>query len=127
MALKRIIKLYLALVISILPLSRIRVFLYRVLLRYKISPKAKIGFGTLIAVDKVQIGKAKIQRFNKFKGPYELIIADKSTIGNKNKFECGDWVASKAYSEKKYLRSCIIGQKALITVSHYFDVTGGVK
>lgn len=124
---KRKLKLYVALVISFLPLSWVRVFLYRFLLRYKISPKAKIGYGTLIAVDKAVIGKVSILRFNRLKGPYELEIDEDVSLGCHNIIDCPDWVLQKPYSDEDYSRRFKVGKKVLITSNHYFDVTGGIE
>lgn len=105
-----------AVVAAIMPTRGLRVWAYRVLCGYQIKRGATIGFGTLIAVRRAEIGYASIGRFNRFSGPFDLTIGDAARIGSRNTFACGDLA---------YERFCRIGPHTLITSGHFFDVVGG--
>jgi len=109
--------------ISIVPSNRVRVFLYRSLCGYRIERGARIGFGTIIAVDSATIGRAGIGRFDRFQGPFALEIGDGVLIGDRNVFDCGEWIMEERPEAGG--RLCRIGANALVTGLHYFDVTAG--
>jgi len=115
------VKLVLAALISIVPINALRVLGYR-LLGYRLS--GRIGFGTVIAVDEVNIEKCKIGVFNLFIGPMKVEIGEGAAVGNRNTFSCGFWTAQAQYQDKDYARSLQIGRDTLITSGHYFDVVG---
>ena len=121
------LRFYMAVFISIMPFSKLRILLYRIIHRYKIAWNAKIGFATIIAVDKVSIGRAVIGGFNRFCGPFELNISDNASVGQKNRFSCGQWAVQGRYRDYGYARSLKIGNKAVITEGHFFDVIGGFE
>ncbi len=112
--------------ISLVPSSRLRVFLLRRVLGYAIDPSSRIGFGTLIRVasftaeDHVRIG-----RYNRFKGPMSAVIRAGARIGGNNTFHCGRW-SDGALHPGKYQRTLSIGSRAIITSSHYFDCIGSL-
>jgi acetyltransferase-like isoleucine patch superfamily enzyme len=115
----------LAFVISSIPLNFLRILLYRVLFKYNISFSAKIGLFTVIAVDKATIVKSNIGKFNRFTGAYTLEINEGSTIGDRNEFDCGEWVFK--FEEFSFLRHCKIGKNTLITTLHFIDTAGGFE
>ena len=121
-----VFKVAIAVFISILPVNFLRVMAYRLLLGYRIA-KARIGFGTVIVVDEASIANAKIGFFNLFMGPMKIRIGERASIGNRNTFSCGYWVLQEQYKDHNYTRSLEIGEKALITSSHYFDTAGTFK
>jgi len=121
-----VLKIAVAVVVSILPLNVLRVLGYRLLLGYRVS-ETRIGFGTIIVVDEVIIQNAKIGFFNLFIGPMKIKIGDGTSIGNRNTFSCGYWVLQGKYKESNYTRTLEIGENILITSSHYFDVAGTFK
>ncbi len=112
--------MHVALLICLLPTSWLRVRLYRLLCRYEVSPRARLGFGTLIAVAQARIGAAHFGRFNRLHGPCVLEVADGAHIGSRNAFTCGD-------ERGDYGRYCRIGRDTLITSGHYIDVLGGFE
>ena len=120
------IKLILAVLISLLPLNRLRVLGYRLLLGYEIQ-EARICFGTIVAVDNASLQQCNIGLFNLFIGPMKIIIERDASIGNRNTFSCGYWVLRKEYENSNYGRTLEIGANTLITSSHYFDVAGRFK
>lgn len=115
-----------AIFIAFAPGERIRAALYRILLGYELKD-AKIGFGTVIAVDSAIIHGARIGRFNKFLGPYSLRIDAGVQIGNSNTFSCGAWAAGSSFLSAGYARSLCLSEGVLVTEGHHFDVVGAVK
>lgn len=118
------IKIVLAALIGLCPLNVLRVLGYR-LLGYKIDG-ARIGFGTLIAVDEATIEACKIGPFNLFAGPMKIHIQRGASIGNRNEFICGYWVLRDEYQDAQYSRSLQVCRDALITSRHYFDLSGSL-
>lgn len=108
---------------SFLPANWLRVSCYRMFDGYEIASDARIGFGTVIAIDSAFIGSVIIGRFNRFQGPFALNAGDGARIGDRNVFDCGEWVMTTRPDAGG--RSCAIGANALITGHHYFDVTAG--
>ena len=80
------IKFLISLFISLMPLNFLRILLYRFINGYQISLAAKIGFGTIIMVDKAIIGRVSIGKRNRFQGPSSLQIKDGARIGSFNAF-----------------------------------------
>ncbi|NEP09683.1 MAG: hypothetical protein F6K14_05545 [Symploca sp. SIO2C1] len=118
-------KVYLAYIISYMPVNFLRIFLYKFLLNYKISWSSRIGMFTVITVDEATIIDSNIGKFNRFSGPYTLEIGEGSTIGDKNDFVCGEWVLR--FKDDGYLRSCKLGKNTKVTNSHFIDVVGGFQ
>lgn len=118
-----VLKIALAALISLLPLNSLRVLGYALFFRYQVSG-SRLGFGTVIAVDRASISNARIGFFNVFIGPMTVRIADGSSVGSRNTFSCGYWVLRDQYRESNYTRTLEIGADALITSNHYFDVAG---
>ena len=114
----------LAALISVLPLNALRVVGYR-LLGYRIEG-AKIGFGTIIAVDEALIESCKIGPLNLFVGPLHLHIHRGASIGNRNEFVCGYWVLREEHRDAQYACRLEICEDALITSRHYFDLAGSL-
>jgi acetyltransferase-like isoleucine patch superfamily enzyme len=118
------LKVIFAALISLLPLNGLRVFGYR-LLGYRIQD-ARIGFGTLLAVEEATLEACKIGPFNVFVGPMKVHIHRGASIGNRNEFICGYWVLREEYQDRQYARSLEICDEALITSRHYFDLSGAL-
>lgn len=108
-------KKYVALLISIAPVSILRIVLYNKLMGYKISYSSTIGLGTIFANRTVLIRGAKIGMFNTYMGKFDLVIDEGTDIGNLNEFHC-------ASRDGGY---CKIGKNVHITRKHFFDTTGG--
>lgn len=118
------IKIIFAAIISLLPLNGLRVLGYR-LLGYQIRD-ARIGFGTIIAVDEATLEACKIGPFNVLAGPVKVHIHPGASIGNRNEFICGYWVLREEYRDSHYARSLEVCSGALITSRHYFDLSGAL-
>ncbi len=121
------VKVVVAIAISLIPLNQVRRLLYRVLFGYSIDPNSKIAFATVIAVDSATIEGVNIGMFNRFIGPYSLLIKKGTSIGRSNEFYCGGWAAERRFAENGYERFCHIGEDCVVTRSHYFDTTGGIS
>lgn len=118
------LKIILAALVSLLPLNGLRLLGYR-LLGYKIQG-ARIGFGTIIAVDEATLESCMIGPFNLFAGPMNIHIHRGASIGNRNEFICGYWVLREQYRGSHYSRRLEICEDALITSRHYFDLSGSL-
>ena len=121
-----VFKIALSLLISVLPFNFLRVIAYRLFLAYRID-RSKIGFGTIIAVDQVDIVNAKIGFFNTFIGPFKVMIENGASIGNRNNFTCGYWVLQDQHKGNDYTKTLLIGRNALMTSGHYIDLAGTFK
>jgi len=121
------IRLFLAALISAMPLNALRVFLYRRLMGYQIASKAKIGFGTLIAAWKMEAGPCRIGKFNLFIGPFQCVIGEGAKIGSRNSFLCGEWTLKDDPGGELYSRVFKLGRECLITEGHHFDLVGKLE
>lgn len=108
-------------VISVLPSNRLRCWLYRSLLGYDIR-RSRIGWGTVIAVDRVSMEGALLSRYNKIVGPLELIMENRASIGSRNEVVCGRWAIDADHERFGYRRRIVIGENVLITDKVFFDV-----
>ena len=86
--------------------------------------EARIGFGSVIAVDAARIERCKIGPFNLFVGPMSIYVREGASIRDRNQFICGFWTAREEYHSHRYSRVLEIGRDTLITSGHYFDVAG---
>jgi acetyltransferase-like isoleucine patch superfamily enzyme len=117
-------KIVLAVLVSLLPLNELRVLGYR-LLGYRVQ-EARIGWGTVIAVEEAVLESCRIGPLNLFVGPMKIHIQRGASIGNRNEFVCGYWVLRDEYRGGHYLRSLEVCEEALITSRHYFDLSGSL-
>jgi len=117
---KNKLKLFLAILISILPFSYVRVFLYNVFLGFKIS-KSRIGWLSILNVEEFFMHKGKIGAFNFFTGPFSLMLEDQNRIGSFNYIRCGRWAVNFNQTSKLHLK-----KEAKIENQHYFDVFGEI-
>jgi acetyltransferase-like isoleucine patch superfamily enzyme len=120
------VRIFLAILISLLPINALRVWAYRRILGYHMR-NAFVGFGTVIAVDRAIIQNCKIGLFNLFLGPARIVIKDGASMGNENRVVCGFWVLKQEYAGHGYSRTFEVAENSLITSNHYFDVVGTFK
>ncbi len=116
-----------SLLVSRVPFGSLRVSLYRLLYGYKIARSARIGYGTVMVADKVEIGTATIGVFNVFAGPFALEISDGARIGSHNCIDCGRWVLESRFRDRGFARRCRFGANTLVTGGHYIDAVGGFE
>lgn len=76
-------KKILAIIIGFLPISKIRIFLWRTIFNYHISYDSYIGWANIIICDSVNINNAKIGHFNRIYCG-ELLMKSKAEIGKLN-------------------------------------------
>ena len=120
-------KFVVALLISLIPLGSMRRFFYRVLMGYTIPASSRIGFMSVIAVSKFQLGKGvQIGILNLFKGPIEVRIGDNSRIGKLNKFTCAWHIMQAKFSSMNYTPILDFGKSTLVLDEHFFDVYGKI-
>jgi bifunctional N-acetylglucosamine-1-phosphate-uridyltransferase/glucosamine-1-phosphate-acetyltransferase GlmU-like protein len=118
---KNKIYLLLAVLISLFPLSCIRVFLYQLIFNFEIK-KSTVGWLTIINVKSLKMEGASIASCNIFSGPFEIEMQSKSSIGSFNYFRCGRWVTTMPPRERKL----ILKKEAFIVQQHYFDLFGNI-
>jgi len=123
------LRLIISLIISLVPSNFLRILLHRIVNGYKISRSAKIGFGTILAIDEARIGSATIKICNVFQGPFSLLIENGVTISVLNTFRCGQWVVDEEERKKNVglLRYCKLRRNASINIGHFIDATGGFE
>lgn len=125
--LKYKIKRVIAGFVSVIPLSVLRIFLYR-LCGYKFGTGCKVGFGVMIAVDQFAAGNnCCIRKFTTFIGPICVNIGNNVMIGRKNTFECGESAAYPGVAHMGYERRLIVHDGALINEGHIFDLLGKIE
>lgn len=120
----RKLRIVFAYFISILPINKVRCFLYRLIFKYEIY-QSNIGWKTIIAVDSAKLIECHIGNKNKFIGPMNILINKNAKIGSENIFECGLFTIEKQLNNNiKYERQLIIEHNARIAKSHYIDIAG---
>jgi acetyltransferase-like isoleucine patch superfamily enzyme len=124
----RKIRLILAMMISLAPGFAVRRKLYGVLLGYSIHPSVRIGWRTIIAVSSFEAGpNVVIDRFNVFRGPIAVKMAERSRIGRRNRFTCPWHIADSRHSERGYSPELAMGIEALFMDKHEVDLYGRVQ
>lgn len=114
-----------ALMISVLPFHFLRILAYRWILSYSIAPKTKIGFGTVIAVDRAVLDGCSIGRFNRLTGPMSVNIGSGTQIHVRNTFWCGSWVHEMPRMAG-LPRRLVLGRDMHVNSYLFFDVTGEI-
>jgi len=114
-----------ALCVSLLPLSVLRVLFLRLFFGYDIK-HSRMGFGTILCVESAVIHDSRIGPLNIFLGPLRAEITG-ATIAGFNQFKCGDWVLDQKIAKPSYTRTLRVAKGALITAQHSFDVCGSIS
>lgn len=118
-------KMLLPLLVSLMPISGLRVSLYRLIFGYKIGKGVRIGFGTLIAVQAFEVGaNTVIGPLNIFKGPIQVRIGAEAKIGRFNRIFCSWHIVDSKFAERSYTPFFLMGDRTLVLNSHFFDVYG---
>jgi acetyltransferase-like isoleucine patch superfamily enzyme len=121
------IRLFIALLISLAPCRLIRIVLYRLAFRYRISLSAQIGFGAVIAVQKANIGAARIGACNRFFGPFRLAVEEGAIISPFCSFQAGQYMLKRCNGDVDRLSLCMIKRNARITEGHLIDASEGFE
>jgi acetyltransferase-like isoleucine patch superfamily enzyme len=117
------VKIFISLVIALIPTNSVRVFLYNRLLKYKLHPTTKVGFLTFIYVKSfISDANVIIGNFNYFKGPIEVKVGNGSRIGKGNSFTCSNFILKPKYKDMEYTPILEIGKGSLILEGHFFDL-----
>lgn len=131
-----------ALIIAVIPFNKIRIFLWRSLLNYKIDYQSKIKWGNFICCDSVCINCAQIGFFNRIrtrslymgeqselrnmndiKYINEFVMKKKSQIISRNSLVGFDFLGNNPINKD----SCFeLGNASLLTIGHSIDVTNKV-
>ncbi len=117
------LKMVVGLLISLLPVNGVRCVAYRMLLGYEIVD-SRIGFGTVLAVDRARIVRSSLGMFNRFLGPISVTIGENARIGSFNWFQCGAWTTEERFKDGNYERRLDLQENTLITAGHFFDLAG---
>jgi len=122
------LKLVIPLLISLVPSNLLRILLYRIACGYQIPFSARVGFGTLLAVDKVKMGRAFVGWFNVFQGPFTLVVEDDVHVAMFNTFRCGQWVLEEnERDDPSLLRLVKLKRNCEMLFFHFVDATGGFE
>jgi acetyltransferase-like isoleucine patch superfamily enzyme len=110
-----------ALVASLAPTSRLRRLIYTTVLGYEIAPTARLGFLTVIAVDRAKLGDGvRLGRFSRISGPMRFEAGAGARMGPSNVITCGEHMAHRMRDPHVTL-----GARSLVTVGHFIDGSGG--
>jgi len=118
------LKLFVATVISLVPTSTLRAFLYRTIFKYTIK-NSQIGFLCVIAAKQVNLDGAHISKCNLFWGNFTLSLNPGSKVGPLNLFLCPQWTNER--DPNRYLRSITLEAESMITSQHYFDICSEIR
>ena len=122
------LRLLVALAIAWMPFGPVRQTLYRLLMGYRMGARCKVGWGTVIAVDRFTAGDdVTIRRGTRFEGPISVDLGERTFIGRRNRIECGGAASDPRQAHMKYTRAFVTGRDSLINEGHLFDVLGTVR
>jgi acetyltransferase-like isoleucine patch superfamily enzyme len=110
------------------PTNTLRCLLYRLLMGYRLGAGVRLGWGSVIAVDRFSAGVGvTVRRGNRFVGPISIELGDHTFVGRRNRIECGDAAADAAAAHMGYSRHFVTGEHSLINEGHLFDVLGTIS
>lgn len=114
--------------VALIPVGLVRHWAMRSLLNVELGEGARVGFGVVIDVESISLGAgAIIDKFCKFRGPMRVEVGENAWLGAHNTFDCGAWAAREQFADAGYARRLVIGDGAMLTEGHYFDVVGSVE
>lgn len=112
-------------IIATLPFNFLRCWGYA-RLGYTIR-NSRIGWRSVIAVERAILDKALISRFNKIVGPLTLILEERAAIGSKNEIVCGNWTIDADHLQFSYARTFVMEEHSLLTSQHVIDVVDRIR
>lgn len=126
-------RLFLSFMISLIPINRVKVFVYRLVLGYNIDYQTHIGFCNIIKLKKVKLRRSKIGYFNIITG--NQLIMDEAIIVKFNKIKKINKVSmgSKSIINKYNLimgnetHNLSLGPKTAVLVNMLIDVSEHIK
>jgi acetyltransferase-like isoleucine patch superfamily enzyme len=131
-------KFILALMIGCIPINFAKILLYRLIFRYRIAKKCKIGFSLLLC-NKLELGAgAEIGNFNLIVRVRNMILSASAKIGHRNviknslTFQLDE--GSSIVNGNRFIRDPLVsdygnfylGKKSRITSKHLFDLTDDI-
>ena len=123
----RKVRLIWALLIAWIPGYGLRRLLYGALLGYRIDRSARIGWRTILAVREFQAAKGVVvDRFNIFRGPMAVRMAEGARVGRLNRFTCPWHVVEGRFAQRDYRPGLNMGEGALFMDRHEVDLFGTV-
>lgn len=121
------LRLCLALLAAILPSNRLRLFVYRRFLGYRIGPGSRIGPLNLIACDSFEVGPgATIGRFNLVRGAFAFSAGPRFFVGHRNTFACPTGLDHPGVAGRGYARRIAFGADCLVNDGHFLDAHGAI-
>lgn len=118
------LKLALAILISFLPWNILRVVAYRLIFRYRIR-NAHVGWGTVIAVEQVDLDGCSIGILNRFTGPMKVRIGQGTLMHDGNVFYANIPVRTNHPIPAE--RILEIGRDLHMGSHHFFDLSGSIS
>ena len=113
-----------AILVSLLPLNLLRVAAYRLIFRYRIE-NARIGWGTILAVEHADLRGCTIGMFNRFTGPILVRIGRGTLMGDANVFYGN--IPTRTARPVPTERVIEIGADLHIGSHHFFDLSGSIS
>lgn len=121
------LRLLAALLVAVVPTSRLRVLLYRRLLGCEIGPGSRIGPLNLIACRGFRVGPGTvIGRFNVFRGAFDFSAGPRLFVGHGNVFACPDRLDHPRLAARGYARTVAFGADCLVNDRHFLDAHGAI-
>lgn len=121
------LRLFLALLIAVLPGNRLRLLCYRRLLGCEIGAGSRIGALNLIACRSFRLGAgATIGRFNIFRGAFAFSAGPGLFVGHGNVFACPDRLDDPKLADRAYARAIAFGADCLVNDRHFLDAHGRI-
>ena len=141
-----ICRIGLNILINLFLFSRIKIFLYRILLGYKISYKAELVFFSTIVAKHVKIGeKTKIKHFSIIMDVNDVMIGESCSVyrftyirglerfnvGNNSIIGANTTIYGRFYDRKIFRiengARFKIGSNSVIGNRHYYDMSGNIS
>lgn len=114
--------------IACTPSKGLRRWLYRRLPGYAVDRSARIGWLSVIDVQRLSMGPGSSIGFGcRITGPMDLVMGEGASFGGGNRVDCGRWFAEFDSVDAPYAREFVLGASAMVTGNHYFDATGGIR
>lgn len=119
------VRRFLSEIIATLPLNCLRCWAYA-RIGYTVK-NCRIGWRSVIAVERAILDTALISRFNKIVGPLTLIMEKHAAIGSRNEIICGNWAIDADHQQFSYARTLVMEEHSLITSQHMIDVVDRIR
>lgn len=128
--------------VAVMPMNRVRIFLYRWLMGYSISWEARVAPFTILRANQCDLGAVRIGSFN-YVDVGDLMMADGACLGRLNRIK---WISVLKMGSHSVIRSnnsvsgtypgispykefetFLVGDHVTITNRHLFDVSDSIE